>query len=95
MLNSNEVFILPIKRTDFDKQIGKDEKLSITATISSMPDLPENVYFKQRDPTKDALLFGIMDSDENVEIELIAKQLTTYEIYRNLIKLSFTPKDRK
>lgn len=89
------MFIIQVKRIDFDKQISKDEKLLITATINGMPDLPENVYFKQRDLTKDAILFGFIDTDEDVEFELIAKQLTTYETYKNVIKLSFSPKNSK
>lgn len=89
------MFIIPIRRTDFDKQVTKDERLSLTATLNGMPDLPENVFFKQRDSTKDALLFGIVDDDGDYEFELIAKQLTTYEIFKHVIKLKFTPKDRE
>ena len=93
-LNPNEVFIIPIRKTDFDKQITKEDKLLITATLQGQPDLPENVYFKQRDPSKGGLLFGFVDDDRDVEFELIAKHLKSYEIYKTVIKLSFSRKDR-
>ena len=93
-LNPNEVFILPIRKTDFDKQITTEDKLLMTATLQGMADLPENVYFKQRDPTRDGLLFGFLDDDQDVDFELIAKHLKTYEIYRTVVRLTFSRKDR-
>ena len=65
------------------------------ASLAGMPDLPENVYFKQRDASKDGLLFGFLDDDQDVEFELIGKHLKSYEIYRTVVKLSFSRKDRE
>ena len=95
-LNPNEIFIIPIRKTGFNPKLTKDDKLLITASLNGMPDLPDNVYFKQKDSTKDAILFGLIENDQDTEFEFIAKQLTTYEIYKCVIKLSFTSaKDRK